>query len=297
MLIVRYIGGLGNQLFQYAFAQELRRRGYNVYEDVGDFAQYKKHQGFELTKVFDVTIEYAPKKYLDRLKRGNSIFERIKAKLFLKNKKTHLSQAQINIDSLSKNKDFYLDGYWQDCSSYIIRNELRTLIKFKKPSLNKRNEKLFYQINSSNSIGVHVRRGDYLNKENVNHFENIGQEYYHKAKKIITKEMGSDIKFFFFSDDIDYVKSEFNWGEEEAVFVDWNLGENSYLDMYMMAHCQGLIIPNSTFSWWAGVLVKEKKVISPKYWWKDRKRDNDVYLPENWYLINNRNENNYSLGI
>ncbi|MCW3786767.1 alpha-1,2-fucosyltransferase [Plebeiibacterium sediminum] len=291
MLVVKYIGGLGNQLFQLAFVLELRERGYKVFEDITDYRYYDRHQGFEVDKVFDIQIKHVDVKNLSRLRSDYpSVINKIKSKLLggVKLKSTHIFQNNFDFSKIENQKDYYLEGYWQNCNTYLIKDNLRSFIKFKSFSLSTKNKNVLECINSSNSVGVHIRRGDYLNKENISHFEQVGVEYYLKAKEIIQSKLKDNVQFFFFSDDIDFVKSNYDWGCN-VKYIDWNVGDKSYLDMYLMANCKGLIIPNSTFSWWAGILGKDKKhVVAPKYWWQDREKDNDIYLPNKWNLVDNR---------
>ena len=100
----------------------------------------------------------------------------------------------------------------------------------------------------------------------------------------LMKQKVPDSLFVFFSDDMYWVKQNFN--KDDAIYVDWNTGRDSYVDMYLMSNCKHNIIANSTFSWWGAYLNKNdnKIVISPAKWFNTEINDIDI-IPDNWIKI------------
>jgi hypothetical protein len=138
-------------------------------------------------------------------------------------------------------------------------------------------------IANENSVSIHVRRGDYLNKQNLALFENISTlSYYNKAIEYILAHVENPV-FYVFSDDIPWTKE--NLKLPNAFFVDWNFGVRSWEDLFLMTLCKHNIIANSTFSWWGAWLNKnEYKIVlcPPKYTNKD---ETDDFFPNTWHKI------------
>ena len=120
--------------------------------------------------------------------------------------------------------------------------------------------------NEENSVGIHIRRGDYL--KNWKYRGLCGIDYYQKAIAYILEHIKSP-KFFLFSDDINWVKENISplLKGYNVTFVNWNHSINSYKDMQLMAMCKNLIIANSSFSWWAAYLNQNNPiVVAPEKW-------------------------------
>lgn len=137
-------------------------------------------------------------------------------------------------------------------------------------------------INNNESVCISIRRGDFLNKEFINSRYICTEDYFQKAIKIM-RELIPDSYFCVFSDEIDWVRENFDFGEK----VIFESGKNSISEkLYMMSLCKHFIISNSTFSWWAQYLAqnKEKIVISPDKWFN---YDGFVHplIDPNWILI------------
>lgn len=138
-------------------------------------------------------------------------------------------------------------------------------------------------IKESNSVCVHLRRGDYIKPESA-YVDLSSTDYYTKAIAQ-AKEWYPDYKLFFFSDDLSFVKGKF--GEVGIYYVDCNKGENSFLDIKLMSFAKVNIMANSTFSYWAGYINNEnKKIIYPRLWFAGyaQLETPDIML-ENWIGI------------
>lgn len=274
MKIVKYIGGLGNQMFIYAFSVALRETFRQ--EILVDTHYYKSrifHNGLEIERIFGIHLTEA--KLSDKLKMSwyfpnywidYHLLGKLPAR---KNTVRELSGQKVNLELLEDSSDKFYDGYWQ---SYQYFDSYRDVIlkEFTFPSINKEDKQNF-ALNENlkkeeNSVGIHIRRGDYL--KNWKYRGLCGIDYYQKAIAYILVHIKSP-KFFLFSDDIDWVKENISplLKGYNVTFVNWNHSINSYKDMQLMAMCKNLIIANSSFSWWAAYLNQNNPiVVAPEKW-------------------------------
>ena len=254
MKIITFWGGLGNQIFEYAYYQWLRgkypnERFFGYYPTVG----LSDHNGLEIDKRFDVEL---PKTSLLSDLVGVFLFNvnRICRRLHLPLLCT-CTQNNGNYGSI-----FHCD-YWQD-KKYLTED---FFLKFNIGNPSVQNNKLLGEIKSSNSVAIHIRRGDYL-KPKVNHVYGgiCTEDYYNRAIKLVENSVDNP-HFIFFSNDIQYVKDKFHL--RNMSIVDWNKGEDSIWDMYLMSKCKYMILANSTFSYWAARLNNNvNMVICPNKW-------------------------------
>jgi hypothetical protein len=283
MIIVKVLGGLGNQMFQYAFYKSLKSSEDKLL-DIRDFNDYKLHNGFELDKIFELkSINYAEVKDIEKLfdcKRD--IFSRIKRKI-MGRKRTHIIEPYLHFDEKYLNmKNVYLDGYWQS-EKYFKKSEkiIRKEFIFSR-IIEEQNIEILKEIEKTNSISIHIRRGDYLNHTLYSDICSI--EYYERAINYIKTNVENPV-FFIFSNDIDWCKESFYF--EESYFIDWNLGEKSFRDMQLMSSCKNNIIANSSFSWWGAWLNENpnKIIIAPNKWVNDGRVNIDDIVPEGWIRL------------
>ncbi len=299
MKIVNITGGLGNQMFQYAFALSLKKAfpEEKVYVDVSHyhtlfFKHYKGinlHNGFEIDKVFpnaSLPIAHFPQIVKVSYYIPNYVLSRLGRK-FLPKRKTEL------IPPYSKNYCYlpeaflpgnrYYEGFWQCIKNFeAIKPQLLNV--FEHPEPNDYNHDLIMQISSCNSVGIHIRRGDYLNEPE---FRNIcGVEYYKKGVEMVLSD-GDRHEFFIFSNDMQWCKENIEplVGNSVIHYVTGNKGKNSCWDMFLMTYCNDLIIANSSFSWWGAFLnKKESRVYAPDPW-VNRACEIDNY-EKSWIKIN-----------
>lgn len=283
MQIIRILGGLGNQMFQYAFYKSLNNSEENLL-DITDFNHYKLHNGFELEKVFQLkNVKHAELRDIEVLSDCKlDVLSRIKRKI-VGRKKTHIIESYLHFDEKYGNmKNVYFDGYWQS-EKYFKNIEKEMRKEFIFPEFTeKQNTEIFEKIEKMNSISIHIRRGDYLNHPLYSNICSI--EYYEKAINYVKNKIEGPV-FFIFSNDIDWCKENFSF--EEAYFVDWNIGEKSFRDMQLMSSCKHNIIANSSFSWWGAWLNNnlDKIIIAPSKWLNDERVDIDDIIPEGWIKI------------
>lgn len=287
MAIVRIIGGLGNQMFQYAFYESMKERDKFCSIDISGFDDYKLHNGFEIERIFNVNPLYADeKKAKELMDCSNNIVSKIRRKLFGV-KRTYYKEKYFDYDSKLFNieeKNIYFDGYWQTEKYFKnVSNIIRENFKFKK-ELTDKNLDILSKILGSQSVSIHIRRGDYYsNPTAYKIYGNICEkEYYSKAINLIKSKVENP-QFYIFSDDIEWAKN--NLDLDNSNYIDWNKADNSYIDMQLMSNCKHNIIANSTFSWWGAWLNnnENKIVIAPNKWFNG-KVTQDI-IPENWMKI------------
>ncbi len=142
------------------------------------------------------------------------------------------------------------------------------------------------QIESTNAVSLHIRRGDYVKVKETNDFHGVCSiAYYETAIELITNKINDPV-FYIFSDDMDWVKKNFNI-RQNHVFVDANDAATNYEDMRLMSLCKHNIIANSSFSWWGAWLnpSSSKTVIAPKKWMKDPSIETIDLIPGNWIRL------------
>jgi hypothetical protein len=290
--IVQISSGLGNQMFQYALYKKLSMKSDDVYLDTkSSYDVNDQHNGYELKRVFGINPNVAVDSDIDKLSDINNHFKaRFRRKLFGYKKTFYKEKMEFSFDSQVMNKDnVYIKGYWQNINYFKdITEELRNDFKFIE-ELDQENCKIAKKILSDKqSVSIHVRRGDYYrNKQFEDKFGNIANLEYFKAAIEYLNSQISDISFYIFSDDINWVKE--NLGHlGDFKYIDHNRGLDSYRDMQLMSLCKHNIIANSTFSWWPAFLNSnvEKIVIAPSKWINIKELSNVELFPDEWILIN-----------
>lgn len=277
MKIVNIIGGLGNQMFQYALAIALQQTfpDEKILIDPKGFKGYKLHNGYELSRVFGVHLPEAG--LSDQMKLYYPIFNyciwQIAYKLLPRRRNVVYDTNDINFrpEILSDKGSAYYVGYWQ--SEKYFKNFRQFVIKaftFPKIPANDRNFKLLEEIKKHRTVSIHVRRGDYLNNESVEGICSL--KYYAESIRFIKEKKSPDL-FLIFSDDSEWCKENLreHFNNDKVIYVDWNKSGDSYRDMQLMSLCDHNIIANSSFSWWGAWLNQnpDKLVISPAKWMND----------------------------
>ncbi|MGL5933407.1 MAG: alpha-1,2-fucosyltransferase [Cetobacterium sp.] len=290
MKIIKFHGGLGNQMFQYCLYKNLLLRNYDVIADLSFFKKVKSHNGFELEKIFclelkkcDLNLEnfLFSKKIFFKLQR--SILKKIKRFKIYTFSDT-LYDEKILIDEC---KTILYEGYWQ--SEEYFQNIKEEILKdFTFPEIEDENNlKFLKNIELTNSVSIHIRRGDYVGHPQLDGLAPI--EYYQSAIKYIKKNIENPI-FYIFSNDLDWCKENLDLNQNECILVEGNGGEKSYIDIQLMSKCKHNIIPNSSFSWWGAWLNqnKNKIVIAPERWFSlESKFKYDDIVPKNWIKLKN----------
>lgn len=284
MIIVRIMGGLGNQMFQYAFYEKLKYLGKNVKVDIRSCYERDTLRKYELDKFPNLDIEVAEEKEIQRYwEQTKKWYNRIIGKVVKKRKKNYLFNELKYKEDIFKIENAYIQGFWQSEKYFLdIQDIIRQRFVF--PAIHdEENKKYLEQILGSDSVSIHVRRGDYLSEVNSHIYGNICTfKYYDEAIKYFENKY-QDVTFFVFSNDTEWTKK--NLIMRKAVIVEGNEEENSIFDMFLMSKCKHNIIANSSFSWWGAWLNqnKDKEVIAPSRWLNTEKVE-DIWC-EGWMII------------
>jgi hypothetical protein len=294
MIIIKLQGGLGNQMFQYAFASILAQKNEApILLDSSFFDQTEKRLGHTPRK-FELAVfnhSYAPAQLSDVIFfKQLSIFNKVKKKWGFNYPKIH-DETSFGFcqETLLLKAPLYLRGYFQSYKYFIgYENFIKGLFSFPEDELDITNKQSLATIKEeTNTIAIHIRRGDYVNDEFTQQFHgNCSLDYYIKALSLFT-EKNKNITLFFFSDDSEWVKEQFEHLPYSKQFIDHNKNEDSWIDMFLMSSCNHNIIANSSFSWWAAWLNTnpEKTVIAPKEWFKVKDLENTTLVPEEWIKL------------
>lgn len=285
MDIVRFKGGLGNQMFQYAFVEALRRRGRKVGCNLGFYRIHNSVMPFVLDKVFEnVDLQEVDDEIFDavdsewkKIKQDSDLLNKFKRNI--KRRFFYVEEGSCIYDeNVFKTVNCTFVGYWQTYKYFVeIKEHILHSFEFniKDHKLKSLAEKL-----KPNYYGVHIRRKDYLH---IDAHNICGLKYYVEAIQYV-KAGQADAKFIFFSDDISWVKENFCFEDmiicEENLYTDYQ----DWYDMYLMTQCAGNIISNSTFGWWGAWLNQNNGiVIAPKQWIKGM-RTPDIWC-EDWIKL------------
>lgn len=294
MIILEFQGGLGNQMFQYAFFEELRFLfpDEDIFVDLYDYNR-KALREYELKKIFGIEVPSADKKDILRLTDKvpgcpylTVARKRIEKALFGED---YIDRVHKNyyifvdsVDAINRIKgiaaeDYYLSGWWQNENCFF---DVRDIVVNKFSKANILLEDYIPGSNKKNTVAVHVRRGDYVQSEELNI---LTIDYYKKAIDYVESKE-NDLLFVFFSDDSEYVKEEFGFIKDKII-VSQNTKGDSYKDMLLMSKCKHNIIANSTFSWWGAYLNMhtDKIVVAPSRY-SGNKRVN-LCSPGGWKII------------
>ena len=275
MKIINISGGLGNQMFQYAFLLAMREAtGDDCLMDASKYATYNLHNGFELTEVFDISARCATKQELKKVTRYTTNYKLSRVyRKFLPKKKTEVIEPMPSCtympDIFSKARgDLFYEGIWQN-EKYFSQVRPLILKEFTyKHSMSEQNKAASEKFAQKLTVSLHIRRGDYLLHKN--YIGLCGVNYYTEAINYVKDKYGTDIQFAIFSNDMPWCQENIMPMIEEydCTLVDWNKGKESYNDIRLMGYCRVNIIANSSFSWWAAYLNQNegKEVIAPAKW-------------------------------
>jgi len=290
------MGGLGNQMFQYAFGKNTSiKYGFELKFET---YLYKKDRFKRFLKnIIKIIIAiFAKKGIIKKIEEIRQNKRQYDLKYFelddkiKKIKKSHLpiieERTEFCFDpELAKDKDnlsylgyFNNEKYFSEISD-IIRNDF----KLKKRYTDLLPQELIKKINESVSVSVHIRRGDYINTKGINQYHGTCDiAYYQRATNFLKDKLLNPI-FFIFSDDINWCKNNLQL-ESETIFIS---GLKNYEDLTLMSKCKHNIIANSTFSWWGAWLnpFPNKIVIAPKKWLNNPEIDTSTIIPDNWIKL------------
>ena len=290
LIVVKLQGGLGNQMFEFASARGLATKlGVGLQMDISWFSQiadrdtprqyeldsFKLKQDFIDFKPFLVGTSLAS--------RGKALIAPVFGRKALK----LYREPHYHYDPgfLNQPNNTYLDGYFQGEKYFAhIREDLLTDFSWAKPAAGKNKKLLEIIAADDNSVSLHVRRGDYVSNENAAEFHGLrGVDYYQAATKLVEKSVKKP-KYYVFSDDPDWCKTNLNF-KHNTFYIDWNM--DGAEDMRLMKSCRHNVLANSSFSWWGAWLNtnKEKIVVAPRQWFDDPSINTKDLVLESWQTI------------
>ncbi len=291
MIAVFYNGRLGNQMLQYAFARQLRavrgERDKLLFNFYLVHCNGPREKGFEDGLQYFKVLPYLTASNLGMLWRAGNMSQKLSYAAY---RLLHLEDTDalekifnrrgifLSCDTIREfpqeirsyfltHKDIYLSGLFDNPSLFSgIRPLLLKEFVPVRPVI-KSNEVLMQQILHSQSVCVHIRRDDYLSENLKKNFHVCDKAYYQKAIQLM-KERLSKPTFVFFSDDIAWVRATLH---PDAPCLYEPVGNPAWETLRLMYSCKHFIISNSTFSWWAQYLGREKNkiVISPDRWFNN----------------------------
>ena len=290
MIIIKLKGGLGNQMFQYAFGRKLSLKlNTPLYLDINEDTETKGLKQdivrpFLLNR-FNIKASIATLEETTLIRKPLKIYF---TKLF--KKLTKYNHYKFDPKVLSIKDNTYLEGYWFQSEKYFSNVRTQLLEDFTlSQNLSTEAEKIAESIRQAqSSVSVHIRRGDYANDPVTLAYHGLAPiEYYKQAIKLLQEKRDHPV-FYIFSDDIEWVKQNFPLPPLSQIVSDKNSGNLAeYEELALMSLCKDHIIANSSFSWWGAWLGqdKNKMVIAPKQWIADKTVDtNDIY-PKEWIRV------------
>lgn len=282
MIVVRIMGGLGNQLFQYALGRALSvKSGERLLLDLTAFDS--DPQRFYMLDRLNIAAEIAPRRLARRLQtRGIGRLWRAVAGTPLR--VVREQSARFDPAVLDLAGGVYLDGYWQSEKYFDrIAASLRADFALRAPLTCERLALSSDIAAAGHAVSVHVRRGDYASNPVVGaHHGTVPAEWYAEAMARMIADV-PDASFFVFSDDPEWARAHLPATSPIAFIVPAADGRDEE-DMHLMSRCRHHVIANSTFSWWAAWLnpSPDKRVIAPRRWFLDPARDARDIVPEAW---------------
>ncbi len=292
MIITELIGGLGNQMFQYALGRVISLRNNDELKlDISSLVnntEINTPRQYELD-VFKVPAELASKQERKSLGLPNPVTLTLNRYLHTQLNpypKSLITEGahRYHPEIFDHAGDIYLSGYWQTEKYYkgyekIVRQDFARRAR----PISAKNRLLRHQIEGCNSVSIHVRRGDYVTNPAANAFHGTCDlSYYRRAMKYVERYVKNPT-YFVFSDDSEWAAKNIV-NSHKTVYISHNTGHDAHEDIRLMANCKQNIIANSSFSWWGAWLNNnpDKIVIAPKQWFRDKKTSTKDLIPITW---------------
>jgi hypothetical protein len=307
LILVRFTGGLGNQMFQYAFAKSIASKNNTELKfDVsllGGDSNVKdlvvRH--FDLD-VFLLQEQWASK---DEIVKFNgydqpNLLQKVKYKIKRFSNKFPLiiqNGHDFNIEQIKGiGSSACIIGRWQSEDFFKENSEtIKKAFDFSHFTPNTYSKEIVKQMKNGVAVAVQVRRGDYVTHPIYSkQIGALNKQYYLDAIELLTTYLstGIPVTYYFISDDINWCKKNFNF-MQNAFFVEQEKSKNGYVsDLWLLTQAQHSIISNSTFSWWGAYLgeTSESIIIAPKNWLREKNASSNQFVPARWIKIDNEFE-------
>lgn len=289
-VIVALQGGLGNQLFEYAAGVALAQRlGAGLFLDVSSYdGPGTRHYALAPFRLPEEVgrLDRTPWPRGSRLDR---LYRALARRLGLPRcgLPAFIEQEPGFDDRFSAvQRPVLLDGYFQSADYFAdVAVIIRARIGLPR-SLGAASQAVLRQIEQTESICMHVRRGDYVSNKGFNQFHGVcGLDYYSRALPIVGADMVAPHAFVF-SDDPGWVKENMHLPCAMTI-VDANTEDAAHEDLWLMAACRRFVIANSSFSWWAAWLgsAADKIVVAPEQWFANGTPEPNRLIPSDWIRL------------
>lgn len=268
MITVKLQGGLGNQMFQYAFGRTAALHLGAKLCLANNFYDTSRNRVLELDK-FAIIAETRKLSFVERCNPFNVFRE--------------INPADYEAYKKVKNGAI-IDGYWQSEKYFKkISGEIRKEFSLKDQT-GREMATWREKINHSEAISIHIRRGDYTEEKHQKIYGLVGLEYYKKSTEFIAANVKNPT-FFVFSDDILWAKENLKIPYPTEFVSDGKISAPE--EIFLMSLCKNHIIANSSFSWWGAWLNpnSKKQVVAPKNWFANPTRDSSDIIPNEWTKI------------
>jgi hypothetical protein len=292
MIIVKLMGGLGNQMFQYALGRRLALlHGVPLKLDLSWF-QTQSLRRYQLD-CFQIAAEIASLQEISQVRRlgwggfPGLLYRVVEPRLPLPLRR-HIRERHPGFDPriLRAPRRVYLDGYWQSERYFKeIAALLRTEFTLRQP-LSPQAQALLSAVQSGSSVSLHVRRGDYANSPHTNQVHGLLPPDYYRRAAVLIQERLPQAVFYIFSDEPGWASQNLAF-LSPAVFVQLTSPDQDVEELLLMACCQHHIIANSSYSWWGAWLGENpaKIVVAPEKWFAAPDRMAKGLIPETWIHI------------
>jgi hypothetical protein len=268
MITVKLNGGLGNQMFQYAFGRSLAvQKKTNLLLDISNFDRDTKRSF--LLHQYNIKAEAFKPNLINKITRKLKLTKII-------------GETTYKPENIKENVLY--DGYWQN---EIYFKNLRPLLLNElslKTETSSETKSWLSKIKKCESVSVHVRRGDYMEEKHKKLFGVLEKDYYVNAINRMKKVIANP-SFFLFSDDVNWCKENLS-DITRLYYVSGNKIKITE-ELFLMSECNHNIIANSSFSWWGAWLNQSpnKIVITPKNWFVDKTKEPTNIVPSEWEQI------------
>ncbi len=225
MVIIQLAGGLGNQMFQYALYLQFQNLHKEVkIDDVAGFVEDEKRD--PSLSAFGITYQKADPKEIEEMLDASLLFwHRVRRKLFGRKRKSYFEADKRFKPEIFTWDDIYLEGYWQtekyfeavanqvraafDVDRLLMVQQAEDMAKAGRTKLQTKVQTYLRQITQTQSVSLHIRRGDYLTPENQALFGGICTEAYYKEAVRLMREQYPGCRFFLFTNDKEWAKERF----------------------------------------------------------------------------------------
>lgn len=291
MIVVKIQGGLGNQLFQFALALSLK--AINHEQKIAIDKTVYKTNNKKITDrenlIYAFNIEDFSEATLKDFERKNAFFKMIDY-LFNKNNCSIINESSKTLipSVLNCEPNTYLNGYWQSYKYFEkITSEIKKQFSLKNTLTTNSLKQKEIILAKPLSIGVHIRRGDYISKY-ANIYAHLSLDYYYKGINHIKKKLNKEnVSVFVFSDEIEWCKQNFK-STDDVFFIDDKANKPDYEDLFLMSYCGHNIIANSSYSWWAAWINSnaDKIIVAPNNWYRVQEPQfNERIYPPTWTVL------------